>query len=94
MPKPKPTHRISRVAELIQREIGHLLITEINDNRLKKVTLSHVKMSPDLRHARISFTVLDEKDAKYSAKALNCVSFLIYFLSMIKNYMMRKIWLL
>jgi ribosome-binding factor A len=38
------------------------------------VTLSHVKMSPDLRHARISFTVLDEKDAKYSAKALNKAS--------------------
>jgi hypothetical protein len=31
MPKPKPTHRISRVAELIQREIGHLLITEKSD---------------------------------------------------------------
>lgn len=71
MPKPRPTHRLSRVAELIQRELGNLLINEVNDLRLKKVTISNVKMSPDLRHARISFTVLDEADAKYSAKALN-----------------------
>ena len=71
MPKPRPTHRISRVEELIQRELGQLLITEIYDRRLKKVTFSRVKMSPDLRHARVSFTVLDEADAKYSAKALN-----------------------
>lgn len=68
---PRPTYRLSRVAELIQRELGKLLINEINDVRLKKVTFSRVKMSPDLRHARVSFTVLDEADAKYSEKALN-----------------------
>lgn len=71
MPAKRPTFRLARVAELIQREIGNLLVREVNDPRLKKVTLSHVKMSPDLRHARISFTVIDEADAVYSAKALN-----------------------
>ena len=69
--KSRPSFRLARVAELIQREIGKLLINEVEDPRLKKVTLSRVKMSPDLRHARISFTVLNEEDAKYSAKALN-----------------------
>ena len=68
------SYRLSRVEELLQREIANVLLNDMNDSRLKKVTLSHIKMSPDLRHARISFTVLDQKDIKPAQTALKKAS--------------------
>jgi ribosome-binding factor A len=70
MPK-KVTHRVDRVAELLQRELAMLLQHEIQDPRVKGVTITTVKMSPDLRHARIYFTSLDEQQITATTHALN-----------------------
>ena len=70
MPK-KITHRLERVSELLQRELAMLILNEIADPRVKGVTITTVKMTPDLQHARIYFTVLDETQIKTSARALN-----------------------
>jgi ribosome-binding factor A len=44
-------YRAIRVAELIQVEIADLLLRHLKDPRLAMTTISHVEVSPDLRHA-------------------------------------------
>jgi ribosome-binding factor A len=46
-------YRPIRVAELIQAELATLLLRHLKDPRLTMATISRVKVSPDLRHARI-----------------------------------------
>lgn len=67
----KVSHRLSRVETQLMRQIATLLEREIDDPRIKSVTISHIKMSKDLRHAKIYFTVLDEAQAKKTTFALN-----------------------
>jgi ribosome-binding factor A len=50
--------RPERVAEMVLRELSQLLIRDLKDPRLRGVTLTRVKMSDDLRHARVFFSHL------------------------------------
>ena len=58
---PKDYSRTRRVGEQIQREMAQLVQQEIKDPRLGLVTISAVKLSKDMSHANIFFTVLDEE---------------------------------
>ena len=58
---PKDFSRTRRVGEQIQREMAQLVQQEIKDPRLGLVTISAVKLSKDMSHANIFFTVLDEE---------------------------------
>lgn len=53
---PVPFRRADRVADLIRRELSRLLLREAKDPRLQQVIVTAVRVSPDLRHARIFFT--------------------------------------
>ena len=46
------------MAEQVQRVMGEMLRRETRDPRLKPVTITHVKMSPDLSHAWIYYELL------------------------------------
>lgn len=59
---PKDYSRTRRVGEQIQREIAQLVQQEIKDPRIGLVTISAVKLSSDMSHANIFFTVLDGGD--------------------------------
>lgn len=63
------TRRQRRVAELIHRELSLLLMREARDPRLAGVTVTEVRVSPDLMVARIYFTVLGEPDQDKEALA-------------------------
>jgi bifunctional oligoribonuclease and PAP phosphatase NrnA len=52
--------RAERVAPAIFEEISKLLITKLEDPRLKGITLTKVKMTPDLRIARVYFSLIGE----------------------------------
>lgn len=65
------THRLQRIEESLQRELAELIQHELEDPRVKNVTLSSVKVSPDLSHAKIYFVTLDESKADNTAKGLN-----------------------
>ena len=51
--------RIYRAAELIQKIVAGLLLSEVSDPRLKSVTITDVDLSPDFRQASVFFTLLD-----------------------------------
>lgn len=48
-----PSFRPIRVGELIQAEIAELMLRHLKDPRIKMSTISHVDVSPDLRHAKL-----------------------------------------
>ncbi|MES2998069.1 MAG: 30S ribosome-binding factor RbfA [Pseudomonadota bacterium] len=56
---PKEYSRITRIADLIQRELTVILQQEIADPRLRFITITSVKVSRDLAFADILLTQLD-----------------------------------
>lgn len=50
--------RAKRVAQQIQRALSELIRREMRDPRLGMVTLTEVRMSPDLSYAQIYYSVL------------------------------------
>ncbi|HOQ67095.1 MAG TPA: 30S ribosome-binding factor RbfA [Candidatus Atribacteria bacterium] len=60
--------RAERVAELIKREISVILLYRVGDPRLKRFTITQVKVSPDLRQAKVFiYFPGTEKKEKYQA---------------------------
>ncbi|HCY83682.1 MAG TPA: 30S ribosome-binding factor RbfA [Desulfobacteraceae bacterium] len=57
----KPYSRGERVSNMIQTAITDLLSKKMSDPRLEMVTISGVKMSPDLRIASIYVTVFGDE---------------------------------
>jgi ribosome-binding factor A len=53
------------VAEQVQRTLAQLLLREVRDPRLAPLTITHVRVSPDLTHAWVNYTLLagDSHDA-------------------------------
>jgi ribosome-binding factor A len=63
--------RPDRVADQIRGELGLLLTREVHDPGIGFVTITRVRISPDLQQARVFYTVLgDDKARKASARAL------------------------
>ncbi|MFN8060647.1 MAG: 30S ribosome-binding factor RbfA [Vicinamibacterales bacterium] len=63
--------RPERVGDQIRGELSELLAREVKDPGIGFLTVTHVKVSPDLQVARVYYTVLgDEAQRKQSAKAL------------------------
>jgi ribosome-binding factor A len=52
--------RIDRIEEQFRIELSEILEREIHDPRIGLATVTHVKVSPDLRHARVFITVLGD----------------------------------
>jgi ribosome-binding factor A len=55
---PREVPRARRVAEQVQRTLAEMLRREVRDPRLKPVTITHVRVSPDLTHAWVYFLIL------------------------------------
>jgi ribosome-binding factor A len=69
------TRRTDRVAEALQALVAELLLREIKDPRIGLVTITGVKISPDLRHARVFFSCLgDEAQRTQSLRGLTSAS--------------------
>jgi len=55
---PREIPRARRVAEQVQRTLSEMLRRDVRDPRLKPVTITHVRVSPDLTHAWVHYTLL------------------------------------
>ena len=63
--------RIDRIEEQLRMELGEIIEREIHDPRIGLATVTAVKVSPDLRHARVFVTVLgDESQRKKTLEGL------------------------
>ena len=64
------SQRAQRVADQIQRELGDLLVNEVKDPRVGRVTVTQVDVSADLSHATVHFTHLAGKEHAAGSKAV------------------------
>jgi ribosome-binding factor A len=55
---PREVPRARRIADQVQRTLSQLLLREVRDPRLKPLTITHVKVSPDLTHVWVKYTLL------------------------------------
>jgi ribosome-binding factor A len=56
--------RIDRIEEQLRIELSEIIERELHDPRIGLTTVTGVKVSPDLRHARVFVTVLGEADER------------------------------
>jgi ribosome-binding factor A len=61
--------RADRVGDLLLELVAELLTREIRDPRLRSVALTGVKVSKDLRHARVFFSLLEKAQDRAEALA-------------------------
>jgi ribosome-binding factor A len=65
------SNRPDRVGEAIRDELAQLLTRDVHDPGVGFITLTRVKVSPDLQAARVYYTTMgDEKAQRETAKAL------------------------
>lgn len=50
--------RCDRIADLLQQELADLLLRRVKDPRVEGVTITGVKVSGDLQHARVFYCVM------------------------------------
>jgi ribosome-binding factor A len=63
--------RPARVGDQIRVEIADLLARQVQDPGIGFLTITHVKVTPDLQQARVYYTTIgDEKARKDTRKAL------------------------
>lgn len=63
--------RLERINNVIREEISNMLLRDLHDPLIGFVSITDVEVSPDLRHAKVFFSVLgDEEQVKNSIKGL------------------------
>lgn len=65
-------HRKLRVGEAVKEAIAEIVLLEMKDPRLERVTITGAKLTKDLKRATVYFTVLG--DAKTEAGALKALA--------------------
>lgn len=64
--------RHDKVANALKKEVSLIIHDELHDPRLGFVTITRVELTPDLRHAKIFFSVLGkDEDYKKTKEALD-----------------------
>ena len=58
----KDFKRADRVGDAIHHEVSTILLTEIKDPRVDMVTVTGTKVSDDLRHANIFYSVIGDEE--------------------------------
>lgn len=61
--------RAERVAQLMQRELGQMLLTEVKDPRIGFVSVTRVEVSRDLSQARAFVSVMGSAEQKEASLA-------------------------
>jgi ribosome-binding factor A len=65
------SHRAERIAEQLREEVSQIVSTEIADPGVGLVTVTRVKIAPDLSLARVYWTLMgDEAERQKTQKAL------------------------
>ena len=63
------TQRTDRIDELFRQEIGEIFRRDVDDPRIGFATITDVETTPDLRHARVSVSVIGQPDERKATLA-------------------------
>lgn len=53
-------HRVQRISEALREEISEMIEYELEDPRLRNVTVTEVQVKPDLKHAHVAVAAAPE----------------------------------
>ena len=56
-----PSRRVEKAAEAIREVVSMAILTELQDPRVRDVTVTYVEVSPDLRHAKVHVSVMGDE---------------------------------
>ncbi len=62
--------RLEKVNELLREELGRILSAEVSLKTGVFVTIAKVRVTPNLKHARVSVSVFPENETEYVMKSL------------------------
>lgn len=62
-------YRVNRLAQELKQEISFIIAREVKDPRVGFATITDVRVSPDLRHARIYFSILGSAEQQNATLA-------------------------
>ena len=66
-----PSRRVEKAAEAVREVVSWAILTELNDPRVKDVTVTYVEMSGDLRQAKVHVSIMgDEAKQKLGLRGL------------------------
>ena len=69
------SRRTLKAAEAIREVVSLAILTEIRDPRVQDVTVTHVEVSPDMRHAKVHVSIMgDETKQRLSLRGLEHAS--------------------
>jgi ribosome-binding factor A len=63
------TQRTQRIDELLRQEIGEIFRRDVDDPRIGFATITDVETAPDLRHARMSVSVIGQPEERKATLA-------------------------
>lgn len=55
-------YRMQQINELVKQEVGKILTERVRDPRVRMVTITEVRTTPDLQLSRVYFSVLNEEE--------------------------------
>src|SRR5215472_10559987 len=65
------SRRLLKAAEAIREVVSMAILAELRDPRIRNVTVTHVEVSPDMRHAKIHVSVMgSETEQNLSLRGL------------------------
>ena len=68
-------NRLDRINEELKRELSNIINYEVkNSNVTGMISVTKVKISPDLSHARVSVSILNSKNIKQTLAGLKSAS--------------------
>ncbi|MCF8240385.1 MAG: 30S ribosome-binding factor RbfA [Melioribacteraceae bacterium] len=70
-------HRLEKVAALIKEEISLILLHKIQDPELGLLTVTGVKVSPDLRNAKVYISLYEKEKREWALEKINDLKGLI-----------------
>lgn len=59
-----PGHHLSRVSELIRREISHYIFTRASGSEIARASVNEVRVTPDFRSARVYVGVIGDETVR------------------------------
>ena len=75
MKKQGENNRLNRINEELKREISNIINYEVkNANVTGMISVTSVKISPDLRYAKVSISILNSKNVKQTLAGLKAAS--------------------
>ncbi len=68
------SHRIEKVEHLIKEEISLIFLRKLQDSSLGLITITNVKLSPDLRVAKVYISVFEKEKREFVLEKISSVT--------------------